>query len=134
MGAHNAVTLHAADRRLRHVAAKINQQSSWADLLDTIIERGHVSGSLKNWVREGMELRTLQLDVKLDGGEPDGIANVWVPDARIVEDVAATYFVQNGSRRDFAGVTTFAATAEYYVGFTGGRPGRISLIIYRVLS
>ena len=134
MGAHNAVTLHAADRRLRHVAAKINRQSSWAGLLDTIIERGHVSGSLKNWIHEGAELETLQLDVKLDAGEPVAIANVWVPGARIVDHAGPTFLHLNGSRRDYAGVTTYAAAPEYYVGFTAGPRGSVSLIIYRVLS
>lgn len=134
MGAHNSVTREYADRLLRHVAAKINQRSSWAGLLDAIIERGHVSGSLKNWIREGMELETLQLDVKLDGAEPDGIANVWVPGARIVDHAGPTFLHLNGSRRDYAGVTTYAATSDYYVGFTGSSKDRVSLIIYRVLS
>lgn len=135
MGAHNAATLKAAEDRLAYVLARLNARTEWHAILSAALAEPERGGSLKRWIAEGMEIRTLQLDVKLEGGAPVGIANVWVPDARIVDGVAATYFTQNGSRRDFKGVTTFLQRENLYVGFdSDSRGDRVGLIVYRVLS
>lgn len=136
---HNAATLEYARRRLEFVTSKLNPESSWHATLTEATRLARESdsvrrGSLKSWIDEGRELETLQLDVKLSDAEPAGIANVWVPSARLVDGVAATYFTLNGSRRDFAGVTTLLASDSIYVGFDGKGDDRVGLIIYRVLS
>lgn len=135
MGAHNAATLKAAEDRLAYVIKRLNAASEWHAILTNALAEPERGGSLKRWIAEGMELRTLQLDVILGGGEPVGISNVWVPDARIVDGVAATYFTQNGSRRDFKGVVTLLARENLYVGFGDSmRRDAVALIVYRVLS
>lgn len=136
MSAHNAATLAYAERRLAYVLERLNSSSEWHAIISAAIAEPERGGSLKRWIEEGMELRTLQLDVHLDGAEPAGIGNVWVPDARIVDGVAATYFTQNGSRRDFKGVVTLLQRENLYIGFDGSFSGndRIGLIIYRKLS
>lgn len=135
MGAHSVATLAAAEQRLEYVIGRLNAASEWHAILSAALAESGRGGSLKRWIEEGMELRTLQLDVVLDGGEPAGIANVWVPDARIVDGVAATYFTQNGSRRDFKGVITLLERENLYVGFGDSmRRDAVALIVYRVLS
>lgn len=133
MGAHNAATLAAAAERIEFVAGKMNPLSSWHGTLAAIVERGHVSGSLKNWVHEGMELDTLQVRIKLEDGKPAGLSDAWSPAARIVEDVTATFFTPGGSRRDFAGMVTYAATDDYWVGFDSWGKD-VVLVVYRRLS
>lgn len=135
MGAHNAATLAAAEQRIAYILGRLNARTEWHADISAALAEPERGGSLKRWIAEGMELRTLQLDVLLDGGAPVGIANVWVPDARIVDGVAATYFTQNGSRRDFKGVTTFLQRENLYIGFdSDSRGDRVGLIVYRVLS
>lgn len=135
MGAHSVATLAAAEQRLAYVLRRLNARSEWHALLSAALAEPERGGSLKRWIEEGMELRTLQLDVHLENGAPAGIGNVWVPDARIVDGVAATYFTQNGSRRDFKGVTTLLQRQNLYIGFSSDSRGdRIGLIVYRVLS
>lgn len=135
MGAHNAATLKAAEQRLAYVLERLNARSEWHALLSAALAEPERGGSLKRWIEEGMELRTLQLDVHLEDGAPVGIGNVWVPDARIVDGVAATYFTQNGSRRDFKGVATLLQRENLYVGFGDSmRRDAVELIVYRVLS
>lgn len=123
-------TRTAAQQRIEYVGALMNPLSSWHGTIAAIAERGHVSGSLKRWIREGMEFDTLQVRVKLEAGEPVGIADVWSPAKRAVEETAATYFIANGSRRDHAGMTTFAATDDYWAGFDSWGTD-VVLVIYR---
>mgnify|MGYP003453011705 FL=1 len=133
MSGHSVATLEAARQRIEFVAGKLNPLSSWHGTLAAIVERGHVRGSLKNWVHEGMELDTLQVRVKLEGGEPVGLSDAWSPAARIVEDVTATFFTPGGSRRDFAGMVTYAATGDYWAGFDSWGSD-VVLVVYRRLS
>jgi hypothetical protein len=134
MGAHSAASNEYAARRLAYVVGKLNPLSEWHSVLSDVLEAGATGGTLKGWINEGAELATLQLDVQLDDADAVGIGNVWVPSARIVDGVAGSFFTLNGSRRDFAGVVTFAAHPNVYVGFTSAGNDRVGLIVYRVLS
>lgn len=133
MSGHSLATLEAARQRIAYVTGKLNPLSSWRGTLEAILERGHVRGSLKNWVHEGMELDTLQVRLRLEDGDVVGLSDAWSPAARIVEDVTATFFTPGGSRRDFAGMVTYAATDDYWVGFDSWGKD-VVLVVYRRLS
>lgn len=135
MGAHNATTVAHAASRLAYVAGRIDPGSVWKGRLSGASAIGHVSGSLKRWIEEGREIDTLQVSIRLDGADAAGIAGAWQPGARLVDHAGATYATFNGSRRDYLGVITYAATPDYYIGFTDSvRPGCIDMVVYWVLS
>lgn len=135
MGAHNPATLAAARERIGFLRDKLNPLSSWHATLGEILDRGHVSGSIRAWIAEGRELETLQVDIELADGAPARIYAPWVPGARICDHAGASFMHLNGSRRDFRGMVTFAATPEYWVGFSDSvQRDSITLIVYRVLS
>ena len=133
MSGHSVAALEVARQWIAYVAGKLNPLNSWHGTFEAIMERGHVRGSLKNWVHEGMELDTLQVRLSLGDGGVVGLSDAWSPAARIVEDVTATFFTAGGSRRDFAGIVTYAATDDYWVGFDSWGKD-IVLVVYRRLS
>lgn len=91
--------------------------------------------ALRKWIAEGQELDTLQVHVHLEDSKPVKLSSAWSPGARIVSDARATFFqFDTGSRRDFAGLTCYAATADYWIGFGDWSGDTLELIVYRVLS
>lgn len=125
-----------ATEQLRFALSKLNPASSWHGTLARIIERGRTQGSLKKWIAGVDSFETLQLSVSFDPatGEPASIGSVWAPGVRVIRSVKSTYFTsgESYSRRDFAGMVTFAATADYWLGFdTDQGANRVGLVIYR---
>ncbi len=135
MGAHNTATLAAAAERIAFVAERLNPLSTWRATFDTIVAAEPRQVALKRWIAEGMKLDTLQAHVKLDAGKPAALANAWSPGARIVSEARSTFFqFDTGSRRDFAGLTCYAATDDYWIGFGDWSADTLELVCYRVLS
>lgn len=124
-----------AEQALAYIVEKINKSSDWHAILSAALSSQERGGSLKKWIEEGQELETLQLSVVLEDGMPVGFRDVWKPGARLVDHVAATFFTQNGSRRDFAGIYTLVASDNLYIGYDGVfLPDALKFVIYRVLS
>lgn len=125
-----------ATEQLEFALSKLNPASSWHGTLARIIERGRTPGTLKKWIAGVDSFETLQLSISFDPatGEPASIGSVWAPGARAIRSVKSTYFTsgESGSRRNFAHMVTFAAIADYWVGFdTDQGTGRVGLVIYR---
>lgn len=134
MGAHNPATLAAARQRIEYMRNQMNPLASWHGTLTAVLDRGPVSGSIRKWIREGVTVDTLQVDVKLDSGEPAGFYAPWAPQNRTCDRVGSAFMHLNGSRRDFAGMVTYAATEDYWIGFADSfQPDSITLICYRVI-
>lgn len=140
MGAHNMATLAAARERIAFASDGLNPASSWPATFAEILDRGHVSGSLKNWAREGMTFETFQVTIELDdGGDPTSAGRqhtLWCPGPRTMNSKRATYFTsgESDSRRDFRGMTTYAATDDYWIGFSAMGSNRVGLVLYRVVK
>lgn len=132
MGAHNAATLAAARERIAYVAERLNAQSLWRETFDSIVASEPHQMTLRKWASEGQELNALQVHVKLESGAPIGLANAWSPGARIVDAVRSTFIeFGTGSRRDFAGLVCYAATDDYWVGFSSWGSDTMELVVYR---
>lgn len=134
MGAHNQATLAAARERIEYIRDNLNPAASWHATLGEILDRGPASGTLKGWIRPGTKIDTLHVGLKLMDSTPMDFLSVWSPGAREVHEVRATFFRlgESMSRRDFAGMTTYAATDEYWVGFESIGRDNIGLVAYRI--
>lgn len=132
MGAHNAATLAYAADRVKFVADRLNDQSSWHGTFAAIVAAEPKQVSLKRWIAEGAEVNTLQVHVHLEGAEPVKLSSAWSPGSRVVDSVRASFFeFDTGSRRDFAGLTCYAATDDYWIGFGAWGSDTLELVCYR---
>ena len=138
MGAHNAATLEVARRRTEMVRDALSRRESsdtvahwWADVLDQAlnVERGTI-GTLRAWMQNAHDWPVDTLQVTIRCGREDVIATYWSPGSRRVDATRATRAVLDGSSRDYAGVTTFVATEQTYVGFAAFGPEHVQLLIY----
>ncbi len=132
MGAHNAATLAYAAKRVQFVAERLNTQSSWSDTFAAIVAAEPRQIALKRWIAEGAELNTLQVHVHLENAEPVKLSSAWSPGSRIVETVRASSFTfDTGSSREYAGLTCYAATDDYWIGFNKWNDSTVELVCYR---
>lgn len=138
MGAHNAATLAVARDRIAAVRDRLREATGetadWAGILDRalIAEPG---GTLKAWMQahHDAEVKTFQTTIKVAlYGQPviELIDDWWIPGARRVDAARATRVVLDGSEREYAGVTTFVATEDLYVGFGKWGDDRVQLIVF----
>lgn len=124
MGAHNATTREYARRRVQYVidrlsdAAETPAQTHWVDALQQALAAPS-GGTLKAWMQahEDQKIETLQVTLRLIDAEVDSLSDAWSPGPRLVDASRAASVRLNGSTRDYAGVTTMAATEYVYVGF-----------------
>lgn len=122
MSAHNAATLAYAIRRAEFVASKLEATQNdaahqWAaDIREAI--QAPAGGTLRRFMaeHEGGKLDSLYATITLDGAEAAGVRNVWAPVDRTVE-ARATFARLDGSRVDYAGITTLVSTGSAYIGF-----------------
>ena len=132
MGAHNLATLDTAIRRATSLrdglkASLTPASQAWAGVLTHALEQPH-GGTLKEWFsrHDGRAVDTLQATLQSDA---DGFRNLWAPGHRVVDaHTRKTYVTLDGSRRDYADVTTLTA-GHYYVGFAKWGQG-VQILIY----
>lgn len=123
-----------AAERVAYVAERLNPASTWADTFAAIVAADPERVALHKWIAEGVELDTLQVHVHLVDGVPDRLSSAWSPGPRVVSDVRSSFFqFDTGSRRDFAGLTCYAATADYWVGFNSWNNDTLELVVYRAV-
>lgn len=146
MGAHNAATLEVARERAEKVRDILKEQSdnddgdqaswTWFNTIDTALERGTTTGTLRGWMTEhdGMPIDTLQATIRVvteDGTRGDiVIEKLWAPGSRRVDATRAATVLLNDSRRDYAGVTTFLTSDSVYVGFASYGKDRVQMLVY----
>lgn len=133
MSAHNAATLETARRRAEAAARMLDQVGGtwWADQIRAALAGPQTHGSLRKWMetRHGQDVETLQVIVPLKDGGIAGYAGLWMPGHRTVDASRATRVILDGSHRNYAGVTTTAATDAVYVGFAKWGDD-VQLIVY----
>lgn len=124
------------ERALRHAAAKINPQTSWAQTLWKITNEMPVKRrALKTWIAEGMEIETCQITIKFgEDGEPS-LSGALAPGARIVEDVSPSgIHWTTGSFAEFRGTVGYTADAETWIGGYEWGANTLVIVIHRRLS
>lgn len=138
MGAHNAATLAAARDRIIAVRDSVREASGatadWAGILDRALI-ATPGGTIKAWMQahHDDEIQTFQTTIKVAHfGQAiiEPIDDWWIPGARRVDAARATRVLLDGSEREYAGVTTFIATEDLYVGFGKWGDDRVQLIVY----
>ena len=133
MAAPNAATLETARRRADAAARMLDMAGGpwWADQIRAALAGPSTHGSLRKRMEAppGQDVETLQVTVRLRDGELAGYAGLWTPGHRAVDASRATRVILDGSQRDYAGVTTTAATDTVYVGFAKWGDD-VQLIVY----
>lgn len=133
MGAHDLATLAYAQARTErvrdHVLARVGRDAPWAHALASVIDQPATVGRLRPWMQahHGERIDTLQVGI-----EPvtERIVSVWAPVDRLVDASRATRVLLDGSSREYAGVITYRANENVYVGFTTWGE-RVVLLAYR---
>lgn len=151
MSAHNPATLGYAVRRLEHVRnllADLDKEApgrygrnpaalDWARTLNRAILQGHTPGTLRRFLQDNHlnDVETLQANLHLDDAEVSSVTGLWAPGPRTVDArTRKTSATLDGSTRDYAGVTTFLATDNLYVGYGSWGAHGVQLIVYRTVS
>lgn len=140
MGAHSAATLDTARKRVELVRDALARRPEsdtvahkWADALGMALDEDRRStiGRLRAWMEHNHDWPVDTLQVNIDCGKTDSIASFWTPGTRRVDASRATRAVLNGSSRDYAGVITFYADDDLYVGFASlSTPNRVQMLVY----
>ena len=141
MGAHNTATLDVARDRAKAVITLLQEYRGddhvaeyWRDEIQTILEQGRTEGTLKAWMQrhDGEPIDTLQTTIKVARAgrgviEPE---RPWAPGSRRVDATRAATVLLDGSRRDYAGVTTFLVTERGYIGFASWGDDAVQMLVY----
>lgn len=146
MGAHNAATLDVARQRTEKVRDVLKEQSDnddgdqaswmWLNTIDAALERGTTTGTLRAWMtaHHDAPIDTLQATIRVvneDGTRGDIVVEkLWAPGSRRVDATRAATVLLNGSRRDYAGVTTFLTSDSVYVGFASFGKDRVQMLVF----
>ncbi|QUE25390.1 hypothetical protein SEA_FIZZLES_96 [Microbacterium phage Fizzles] len=149
MGAHNAATLAVARDRAQAVVNLLREYPGtdhvaeyWRDEIENILENGVTEGTLRAWMErhDGEPIDTLQTTIKVVLKLADSDRNAlvptiepqrpWAPGSRRVDATRAACVLLNGSRRDYAGVTTFLVTERGYIGFAKFGDDAVQMLVY----
>lgn len=141
MGTHNQLTLAVARDRTNAVVTLLKEYPGddhvaqyWVDEIEHILEAGRTEGTLKAWMKrhDGDPIDTLQtaIVVAVDGRGVIEPQRPWAPGSRRVDATRAACVLLNGSRRDYAGVTTFLVTERGYIGFASWGGDAVQMLVY----
>lgn len=153
MGAHNAATLDVARDRAQAVVALLKTYPGddhvaqhWVEEIEDILENGSTTSTLKAWMtrHDGEPIDTLQTAIRVardvqeipERGTPARRVSTiepqapWAPGSRRVDATRSACVLLNGSRRDYAGVTTFLVTERGYIGFVSWGPDAVHMLVY----
>lgn len=141
MGAHNHLTLDIARDRANAVVGLLKEYPGydqvaqyWVDEIEHILETGRTEGTLKAWMKrhDGYPIDTLHTTILVarDGQGVIEPQRPWAPGVRRVDATRAACVLLNGSRRDYAGVTTFLVTERGYIGFASFGEDTVQMLVY----
>ncbi|QNJ55593.1 hypothetical protein SEA_PHINKY_102 [Microbacterium phage Phinky] len=148
MGTHSQLTLGVARDRANAVVTLLKEYPGddhvaqyWVDEIEHILETGRTEGTLKAWMKrhDGDPIDTLQTAIIIareSGLRDDSKVGViepqrpWAPGSRRVDATRAACVLLNGSRRDYAGVTTFLVTERGYIGFASFGDDTVHMLVY----
>lgn len=144
MGAHSPATLGVARDRTEAVHKMLADMAAadgmdlashtWSETLGFILKNGETRGTLKEWMKrhDGEPVDTLQVTIRVarDGQGVIEPGKPWAPGSRRVDAARAACVLLDGSRRDYAGVTTFLTDETTYVGFAGWGDDSVQLIVF----
>lgn len=141
MGAHNQSTLAVARDRANAVVGLLKEYPGydqvaqyWVDEIEHILETGRTEGTFKAWMKrhDGDPIDTLQTTIRVavEGRAIIEPLKPWAPGSRRVDASRAATVLLNGSRRDYAGVTTFLVTERGYIGFASLSEDAVQMLVY----
>lgn len=151
MSAHNKATLDAGIERVQSVIDRLadiratgGSDAGWGERLEACLA-APAGGTLRAWMQAhlGQDVHLLQANVYSGVVNEDlasaelsqyrRIRSLWAPGPRRVEEVRAGCVIQDGSRRDFAGVVTLRSSDTHYIGFAKWGDDAVQMLAYCVV-